>query len=138
MLDTSRPENLRKVLLVDAGTCLISGILMTLGGDALSRLTGIPQPLLVVAGLVLFPVALFITVVAARALSAGAVGLIVAGNAIWVAGSAWLLLGAITPNAIGALYIAGQAVAVAALTGLEARGAIALADARHLSAQPKT
>ncbi len=129
MLDTSRPEILRNVLLVDAGTCLASGVLMSLGAGPLSGLTGIPAGLLLYAGLALFPVVLVMAVVATKLLSAGPVWLIVVGNAAWVAGSLWLLLGGIiTPNAVGSFYILAQALVVAVLTWLEARGAAALAD----------
>ena len=138
MLDTSRPEVLRNVLLVDAGACLASGALMSLGAGTLARLTSIPEPLLFYAGLALVPVALVMAVVATRMLSAAPVWLIVVGNGLWVAGSVWLLLSAISPNAIGTLYIAAQALVVSALTCLEARGAAALADqGRRLAAQPE-
>lgn len=102
---------------------------MSMGAGPLAELTGIPAVLLLYAGLALFPVALVMAAVGTRALSARPVWLIVVGNAVWVAGSIWLLLGGvIAPNALGSLYIAAQALVVAALTWLEARGAAALVD----------
>lgn len=101
---------------------------MSFGAGPLSHLTRIPEPLLFYAGIALFPAAMVMAVVATRMLSPAAVWLIVVGNALWIAGSAWLLLGgAISPNTIGASYIAAQVVVVTALTWLEARGAGALA-----------
>jgi hypothetical protein len=40
------PKFLRIVLLIDAATCAATGLLMTLGGDMLARLTAVPEPLL--------------------------------------------------------------------------------------------
>lgn len=129
MIDTTQPRILRTVLLVDAATCLISGGLMALGSGPVAALTGISASLLFTAGLSLFPIAAFMAVVATRrTLFAPAVWLIVVGNALWVAGSLWLLAGgAPAMNAIGAIYVAAQAAVVAVLTWLEARGAAALA-----------
>lgn len=49
-----------------------------------------------------------------------AAGLVVAGNALWVAVSLFLLLGGwIAPNALGLAFVIGQALVVAALAKLE-------------------
>jgi hypothetical protein len=112
---------LKTVLLIDAATCAATGTSMTLGANVIGGLTAIPAPLLLYAGLSLFPVALFIAAVATRErLVPPAVWLVIIGNALWVAGSAFLLFGgAIAPNALGYMFIAVQAAAVAVLAELE-------------------
>jgi hypothetical protein len=112
---------LRTVLLIDAATCVATGLLMTLGADILARLTAVPAPLLLYAGLSLFPVAIFIALVGTRdSLVPAAVWVVIIGNAAWVAGSALLLFGGmIAPNASGYVFIGAQAAAVALLAELE-------------------
>lgn len=114
---------LARVLLVDAGTCVAMGAVLSLASGPLGELTGIPEPLLRYAGLSLFPVAAFIALVALRR-DAGArwVWLVVSGNALWAAASFALLMGVIAPNPIGVAFIVVQALAVGALTWLEVLG----------------
>jgi len=122
-------ENLlRKVLLVDAATCVAAGILMSFGAGLLAGLLVLPSALLFAAGLALFPVAAFMAVVALRAnLAPGAVWLVVIGNALWIAGSIWLMTSEQwSPNALGLGFIAAQAAAVAVLTFLEYLGVVEL------------
>jgi hypothetical protein len=84
------------------------------------------------AGLSLFPIAAFITLVASRTPSWPlGVWLVILGNAGWVLASVWLLAGgAIRPNALGVAFVLVQAVAVALLTSLEYAGASRLQAAR--------
>ena len=119
-----QPHFLRTVLLVDAVTCLATGLLMTVGAGTLSPLTAIPTDLLVYAGVSLFPVAAFIIFVATRPEPPVlGVWLVIFGNVAWVAGSVWLLSGgALSPTALGEAFIALQAAAVAVLAGLEYAG----------------
>jgi hypothetical protein len=121
MMIDSRPRFLRTVLLVDAATCVATGLLMTAGSAALAPLTQLPADLLFYAGLSLFPVAAFIAFVATRKeLPPAGVWLVIAGNAAWVAGSLWLLLGGtLSPSLIGYAFLAAQAAAVAVLAELE-------------------
>jgi hypothetical protein len=118
---TQSPNFLRTVLLIDAATCIATGLLMTLGAETIAGLTAIPAPLLLYAGLSLFPVAAFIALVGTRdSLAPPAVWVVIVGNALWVAGSALLLFdGTIAPNALGYAFIAAQAAAVAVLAELE-------------------
>ena len=120
MID-ARPRFLRTVLLVDAATCVATGLLMTAGSAALAPLMQLPAELLFHAGLSLFPVAAFIAFVATREkLPPAGVWLVIAGNAAWVAGSLWLLLGGtLNPSLIGYAFLAVQAAAVAVLAELE-------------------
>ncbi len=118
---TSPAKFLRTVLLLDAVTCVATGLLMALGADILAGYTALPAPLLRYAGLSLFPVAAFIALVGTRGrLAPAAVWIVVGGNALWVAGSVLLLVsGLIAPNVLGYIFVAGQAAAVAVLAELE-------------------
>ncbi|TAJ34664.1 MAG: hypothetical protein EPO67_05725 [Reyranella sp.] len=122
----SQYENsfLRRVLLVDAATCVLAGLVMAVGAKFVNGLTAIPTGLLLPAGLILFPIAAFMAFVATRAqVSRGAVWLIVIGNAGWIVASLYVVLGnAIAPNGLGQIFIGAQALAVALLTLLEYRG----------------
>jgi hypothetical protein len=120
MLISSPAKFLRTVLLVDAATCVATGLLMTFGAGLLAEFTAIPEPLLSYAGISLLPVAAFIALVATYALAPPAIWVVIAGNALWVAGSLLLLVDSpISPNVLGYVFIGGQAVAVAILAELE-------------------
>lgn len=125
------PSFLPRILLVDAAACAVMGALMAAAAGTIAGLTAVPSPLLLGAGLALLPIAAFIAFVATRTrLSAPAVWLIIAGNAAWVIGSVWLLAGGgISPNALGYVFIGGQALAVAVLAELEFFGLRGLAPA---------
>ena len=110
-----------KILIVDASTCAVMGALLAFGSHQIGALTAIPPALLFYAGLSLFPVAVFMAVLAARpAIQPSVAWLAVWGNALWVAASVVLLgSGWIAPNALGIAFIAGQAFAVAGLAWLQ-------------------
>lgn len=112
----------RRVLLIDAVTCVAAGALMAFATAPLARLTNLPEQLLSLAGRALFPVAIFFAWLAvSRALTRPLVLTAVLGNSAWVVGS--LAVAAMTsPSAIGYAFILAQAGAVAALTLMEARG----------------
>ena len=118
---TQSVKFLRTVLLIDAATCVATGLLMTFGADIVAGLTAVPAPLLLYAGLSLFPVAIFIGLVGTReTLAPPAVWVVIVGNALWVAGSLLLLFGGmIAPNVLGYVFIGAQAAAVAVLAELE-------------------
>jgi hypothetical protein len=124
MTIAQHPNFLRTVLLLDVATCLLTGLLMKMGAVPLAELTDIPAAVLLYAGVSLFPVAAFITLVGVMpAIPATGVWLVIMGNGAWVAASLWLMIsGAISPNALGYAFIAGQAFAVAMLAGLEYAG----------------
>lgn len=121
MLNTSSPVFLRRVLLVDAATCVLTGALLALGAGALSPLFGLPEVLLREAGIVLFPIAAFIAFTGTRdGVSPRAVWFVIAGNGLWVVGSIALLLsGWVAPTALGQAFVLAQALAVAVLAELE-------------------
>ena len=113
---------LRRILFLDALTCLGCGALMSLASGPLGTLLSLPAGLLLYAGLSLLPIAAFMGFVGARATqSALAVWLVVLGNALWVFASIGLLVSdAVSPNLLGKLFIGGQAAVVLLLTVLEA------------------
>ena len=119
---------LRTVLMIDALTCALCGLVMTLGAGPLSDLTELPPALLGYAGASLFPIAGFMGVVARHALASPmAVGAVIAGNAAWTLASLWLVLSDRVPmNGLGAAFVVAQALVVAVLTALELRGARSL------------
>jgi hypothetical protein len=110
---------LQNVLLLDAATCVAAGALMTFGSNFVAGLTAIPVPLLYWAGLILFPIAALMAYVGLQATPPRAlVWLIVLGNIGWVAASLGVFA-FIAPNALGYVFIAAQATAVALLALLE-------------------
>lgn len=113
---------LRRILFLDALTCLGCGALMSLASGPLGTFLSLPVGLLRYAGLSLFPVAAFMAFVGARATqSAPAVWVVVLGNALWVLASFGLLISnVVSPNLLGKLFIGGQAAVVLLLTVLEA------------------
>ena len=61
-----RTATLRRVLMVDAATCVATGLLMFLFATPLSTLLGLPAALLLYAGASLFPIAAFMAWLALR------------------------------------------------------------------------
>jgi hypothetical protein len=119
MSPTQNSTTLSNILLLDAATCVGAGALMAFGSGFVAGLTGIPVPLLFWAGLILFPVAALMVFAGLQATpSRTLVWLIVLGNIGWVAASL-ALFAVISPNALGVVFIAAQAAAVAVLALLE-------------------
>lgn len=113
--------SLRSILVIDAATCAVMGVLLTAGSGVAGEIMQLPAALLFYAGLSLFPVAVFITVVALRDIvHPTAVWLIISGNVLWVAASLGILAsGWIAPNYLGGGFIAAQALVVAVFARLE-------------------
>lgn len=111
----------RTLLLLDAGTCLATGLLLTLATAQLSDLLGLPPWLLAEAGLILFPSALFALWAGRQTgVSTTPARIMVGLNLCWVLGTVTLLAGGwVTPTLIGTLFVAVQAAAVAGLAGLQ-------------------
>ncbi|MFV3129003.1 hypothetical protein [Niveispirillum sp. KHB5.9] len=122
----------RQLLLIDAATCFASGLLLTLGSGLLEPLLGLPAWLLLEAGVVLFPCALFAAWAGRRAGVAAGPAQVMAGlNLAWVAGSLALLATGWT-TALGTGFVLVQAAAVAAIAtaqlfSLRQRGGLAQA-----------
>jgi hypothetical protein len=121
-MTTNLPHlTLRNLLLLDAATCAVAGLALPLAAEAVATLTALPAGLLRYAGLSLLPVAAFMVLVALRPqLQQAGARLVILGNAAWaVASLALLLSGWVAPNGLGIAFVAGQALAVAALALLE-------------------
>ena len=121
------PLFLKRVLLMDAASCLAMGALLLVASGALSGMFGIDGRVLQLAGAILVPTGLFIAWTALRVpIAPVLVALIIIGNILWVAES-FVVLGQ-TPGAtaIGQAFVIAQAVAVAGLAALETLGILRL------------
>ena len=115
---------LRRVLFADAAVSGATGAVMVLGGGLMAPLTGLPQALLVTAGLSLLPYGAVVAVLAARAsLSRPAVWAVIAYNALWAVDSLVLLrTGWITPTLLGEAFVIFQAAVVGLFAALQYLG----------------
>ena len=112
---------LNKILAFDALTCALMGAVLSLAAPALSTLLALPQDLLFYAGLLLFPIAAFMAILALQDRpSPAGVWLIILGNAGWVLASL-AVLAMPTPNMLGILFVLLQAAVVALLALAEYR-----------------
>ena len=119
---------LRNVLVADAAMGAAAAVLTILGAHLLAPLLGLPQALLLWAGVALVPVVAFLLAAACRAsVPRSWLREIVFLNWAWVAASLGILAFApIAPNALGIAFILAQAAAVAGfavIEGLALRGA---------------
>ena len=111
---------LKRVLILDAASCLGMGVMLIAGAGMLSTAFGLADSLLLGAGALLVPIGLFILWAGTRASVAPFfVYLIVAGNAAWVLESLLLMESSVTISALGTAFVAVQAAAVAGLAILE-------------------
>lgn len=112
---------LTAVLATDAAGCLGLGLLAVGAPGLVGRLSGLPQGFVVTAGAILLAAAALLVVTATqRSVSRQLLRLVALGNGAWVAASiATLVLMPMTT--LGAAFVGVQALAVAALTVLEAR-----------------
>lgn len=121
-MSTARfPLILRRLLVVDAITCLAMGAALIFANAPLAVLTRLPPALLAGAGLVLLPIAGFMLVLARRlSPSPAGVRVVIAGNVLWVLASVLLpLWPQIEPSSVGLLGLMAQAAGVAVLAALE-------------------
>jgi hypothetical protein len=124
MTHTTQTTNvtfLRRVLVLDAASCIGMGVLVTAGTGYLESLLGLPAPLLRTTGASLLPFAGVLIWLATRSVPprAGVIAVIVC-NAVWVIDSLALLAsGWLAPTALGTAFILAQAAAVAVLAVLE-------------------
>lgn len=116
-----RPKRFRAIVGIDAATCSVMAALLIGGRDILAGILGIPQLVLVGAGGILVPVAVFMVLVAARpAIPSWAAWTVIAGNAGWVVSSFVLAFGQfIAPTPLGIAFILGQAMVVSILAAIE-------------------
>ncbi len=118
MTDTTN-QTVRKILGLDALTCMLAGAAMSLGATMLAGPTGLHSTLLLIAGVSLFPVAaLFAWMARTPLLNTPLILLAVVGNIGWVAASIAVLL-MTEPTAFGTIFVLAQALVVALLAWLE-------------------
>ena len=111
---------LKRVLTLDAASCLAMGLLLTLGAGALAPMFGIDRQIVGGAGLALIPIGLFILWLGTRQAAAPAfVYLVIAGNIAWSVESVVLIANADGITALGIAFVGVQAAAVAGLSLLE-------------------
>lgn len=114
---------LKRVLLLDAASCLGMGAMLIFGADLLSGPLGLPSALLGGAGLALLPIGLYMGWLALR-LSAPAalVWLVIAGNFAWVGESLYLAFSDPRITQLGVAFVTSQAAIVLVLAILEYSG----------------
>ncbi len=135
MLTNKMNAFLRYVLLADAATSLIVGVPMTVASGFVAGMTELPQNLLFVAGISLFPFAVSLIYLATRAeFTAAGVWLVIIVNILWSSASILLIAaGLVAPNSFGTFFVIFQAVGVGAYAVLEYIG---LRHAEHLAVAP--
>jgi uncharacterized protein YjeT (DUF2065 family) len=112
---------LRRALLADAVFSGIAAILLSVDAGALAPLLDLPEALLRQSGLFLIAYTALVGWLSSRtSLPRLLVALVIAGNAAWTVGSIALLLsGAVTPNTLGEIFVAAQAMATGLLAELQ-------------------
>lgn len=111
--------SINKILAFDALTCALMGIVLTLSAATLESLLSLPRDLLFYAGCLLFPIAIFMAVLALRSQPLGiGVWLVILGNAAWVLASLAALM-LTDPNTLGVGFLLAQALVVAVLAMAE-------------------
>jgi hypothetical protein len=112
---------LRRALLADAIFSGVSAGLLTFGAGELAPLTHLPETLLRETGLFLILYAALVGWLGTRpAMPKALVAIVIAGNAAWTLASIALLFsGGVTPNLVGEVLVAAQAIAVGALAELQ-------------------
>lgn len=112
---------LRLTLKADALAGGAIGLLMALAAQPLGELFGLPFILLLVAGIVLLPLALVLYWMSNQTvLPRTGVWAVIALNALWVLESiALLVTGYVQPTALGYAFVIGQALVVLLLAELE-------------------
>lgn len=116
---------LQLVLRFDALTCAVMGVLLVGASGWIAGLTDLPGNLLYWAGLVLFPVAVFMALFSFSGQVPGwASALVVIGNLLWaVISLLFPLTDLVSPNLLGWAFLLVQANAVLVFTWLEWKAA---------------
>src|SRR6202166_2143661 len=103
---------LRRAILSDAVFSGASALLLTLGAGALAPLLNLPEALLRESGLFLIAYTALVGWLGTRqAMPKPLVLIVIAGNAAWTIASIGLLFSsAVTPNLLGEVFVAMQAI----------------------------
>jgi hypothetical protein len=112
---------LRRAIQADAIFSGASAVLLTVGAGTLAPLLSLPEALLLETGLFLIAYAALVGWLGTRpAMPKALVLIVILGNAAWTLASIALLFsGAVTPNLLGELFVAAQAIVVGALAELQ-------------------
>ncbi len=112
---------LRRAIQADAIFSGASAVLLTLGAGTLAPVLNLPEALLLETGLFLIAYAALVGWLGTRpAMPKALVLIVILGNAAWTLASIALLFsGAVTPNLLGELFVAAQAIVVGALAELQ-------------------
>lgn len=112
---------LRRAILADAAFSGVSALALTFAAGALAPLLSLPEVLLRETGLFLIAYTALVSWLGTRqAMPKALVLIVIAGNAVWTLASIALLFsGAVTPNLLGEVAIAAQAIAVGAFAELQ-------------------
>jgi uncharacterized protein YjeT (DUF2065 family) len=112
---------LRRALLADAVFSGIAAVLFTADAGALASLLDLPEALLRETGLFLIAYTALVGWLGTRAsVPKALVMIVIAGNAAWTLASfALLFSGAVTPNLLGEIVVAAQAIATGAFAELQ-------------------
>ncbi|MGJ5207195.1 hypothetical protein [Bradyrhizobium sp. HKCCYLR20261] len=115
---------LRRALIADAVFSGVAGLALTFDASPLAALMQLPEALLRETGLFLIVYAGFVGWLGTRATVAKPlVMLVIAGNAAWTVGSIALLFsGLVTPNVLGEIFIAAQAVGTGVFAEMQYMG----------------
>jgi hypothetical protein len=118
----ARP-GLAAVLLFDAFTCAVMGVVLLVLTSFLAALLGLPGALLTWAGVLLLASAVLMLVAGRQRPPAVAlVMLIVLGNVAWAIASGYVAFAIDGITAVGRVFVIAQALAVLVLAWLEWRG----------------
>jgi len=122
---------LRRAFLADAIASGAMAVLLTLDAGPLASLLDLPETLLRETGLFLIAYTALVGWLATRQTMPKALVIaVIAGNTAWtIASIALLFSGAVTPNLLGQIFIAGQAIVPGALAELQYIGLRRSSDA---------
>ena len=118
-LESPRRISLKQWLVVDALTCLVTGVVLVAATSTLATLLGLPGNLLFYAGVILFPCAALMAL-AARTLAKPLAWMVIAGNVGWALASVVVAFEFDTTS-FGLAFVLAQAALVAALGWMEWR-----------------
>ena len=111
---------LRRAFLLDTIASGMMALLLTFGSAELAPLLNLPENLLRETGLVLIAYTALVGWLATRqSMPRLLVMIVIAINAAWTVASIALFSSAVTPNLLGQVFIAGQAIVPGALAELQ-------------------
>jgi hypothetical protein len=112
---------LRRAIQIDAVVSGAMALLLTFAAGLLAPLLHLPEALLQESGLFLIAYTALVGWLGTRAtMPKLPVLVIIVGNALWTLGSIGLLFsGAVTPNLLGQIFVAAQAIAVGVFAELQ-------------------